>query len=315
MNENQGTPLVNLDELQPELALEDMVIPTRAELEAKQAEVKDAQDDKTDDSKAGDDKDVVPADAGKSDSEDGQGSEDTGQADGSEVYQATLEDPGEFQPADYSFEVTVYDNEGKNGKQVTISSVEQFEQLLDEEKNFGSAGALMKAQRLTTKMESGLERDKSNWEIKKKAFNDQNAEVQTQNEALDQMAAELNYLVGKGKLPQVAKKYQNADWSDPEVAKQPGVKEQVEVLNYMNKENVARRKAGLPDIGISGALSELTMDKAEKAAKVANDAAGEVRRAAGARVAGVNPGPVATAPKGVMVGRSFGDLSNLSNML
>lgn len=314
MEENKGTPLINMEDLQPELSPEDMIIPTREQLEARQA--KEGEDGKGSDDKTEPGKDVVPPDDGKSNNNDGQGTENNGQTDlnNEEVYQTTLEDPGDFQPADYSFEVPIYDEEGKNPKTVKVGSVEQFEQLLDDEKNFGSASALLKAQRLATKMESNLERDKKGWEDSKKAYNDQEAGVSAQNEAINQMANELNYLVGKGKLPAVAKEFQNADWSDPDVAKQPGIKEQIEVLDYMKKENVARRKAGLPDIGISGALSELTIEKAEVAAKENDDKAGEARRAAGAKVAGVNPGPVSAVPKGVMVGRSFGSLSELSNL-
>ncbi len=129
------------------------------------------------------------------------------------------------------------------------------------------------------------------------------------------MANELNYLVDKGKLPAVAKKYQNANWSDPEVAKQPGVKEQVELLNYMAKENASRRRAGLSDLTPSTALTEMRAEAAEKALKDGGDAAGEARRAAGARVAATTPAPVSAVPKGVSVGRNLGDLSNLSSLM
>lgn len=324
MDENKGTPLIP-DDMPPEMAPEDMVIPTRAELEERKAKEGKDSDKATDGSdetdKGGDNlqkaepnKGDVSADVGKSDGDDGQGAEDAGDANAGEVYQTTLEDPGEYQPADYSFEVTVYDEDGKNGKQVKVSSVEQFEQLLDEEKNFGSAAALLKAQRLATKMESRAEADKAAWEKSKAEYNAQQEAVKVQNEALNQMAAELNYLVAKGKLPQVAKKYQNADWSDPEVAKQPGVKEQIELLNYMKKENLERRKAGLSDLTPSTALTEMRAEVAERTLKETADKAGEARRAAGARVAATAPAPVNVARKGVMVGRSFGDLSKLSDM-
>lgn len=293
MDENQGTPLINPEELQQELSPEELVLPTRAQLEAKEAETaEEAVEEKVEEPTV----------------------EEAPEAE-EPIYQTTLEDPGEFEPTDYSFEVTVYDTEGKNGKPVKITSVDEFEKLLDEEKNFGTASALLKAQRLATKMESGQERDKAKWEADKKAYNDQQAEVEAQNTQVNQLAAELNYLVAKGKLPKVAKQYQTADWSDPEVAKQPGIKEQIEVLEYMQKENIARRKAGLSDIGVSAALSELTMERAQEATKIAETKAGEARRLAGAKVAGVNPGPVSAAPKGVMVGRNLGDLSNLSSLM
>lgn len=290
---NEGTPLINPEELTPELTPEEMTLPTREQLEAKQTEAEKKPDE--------------PEDKNESDEAEEPVDEP--------VYQNTVEDPGEFQPADYSFEVTIYDEEGKNGKNVKVDSVERFEQLLEEEKNFGSASALMKAQRLATKMESNLERDRKSYETDKKAFNDQQAKVEADNAAVNQMASELDYLESKGELPQVAKKYQNADWSDPEVAKQPGVKERVELLDYMKKENGARIKAGLrPFSSVVDAFNQYDREQARSAIKSAEDKAGEARRQAGARVAGVNPAPVSAVPKGVMVGRSFGDLSNLSNM-
>src|SRR5947207_2821658 len=87
-----------------------------------------------------------------------------------EESQATLEDPGQFQPKDYSFEVQVFDAEGKNGKSRKVNSIEQWEQLLDSDPNFGNATSLLKAQRLATKMESGLERDKAEYDTKKEAY-------------------------------------------------------------------------------------------------------------------------------------------------
>lgn len=330
--EQIGTPLVP-DDMPAEPNPEDLMIPTRAELEARQA--KEDKDDDTADNGIdgeGSSTDAKKADDGSggvgkaSDGKDDQGNKGEketadaeavleGAGDSEEVWATTLEDPGEYQPKDYSFEATIYDAEGKNGKSVKITSVEQFEQLLDEEKNFGSASALLKAQRLATKMESAAERDKAEYDKQKAAYTAQQEAVAQQNAAVNQMAAELNYLVSKGKLPAVPKKYVNADWSNPEVAKQPGVKEQVELLKYMNKENQSRRAAGLPDLTPSTAFTEMRAEAAEAKLRQGEDKAGEARRAASARVAGTSPAPASAVPKGVSVGRNLGSLDNLSNML
>lgn len=311
MEENKGTPLIP-DDMPEEIAPEDLLIPTRAELEARQA--KEGEDDK-----GVEDGEEDKLDGDKPDGEADKGSEDDKGTDDEpsvtqEAYQATLEDPGEYVPEDYSFEVTVYDEDNKNPKTVKVGSPEDFEKLLDEDKNFGSASALMRAQRMATKMESKADADKVKWEQTKREFTDQQTQVTATNEAIQKTANELNYLVSKGKLPEVPKKYQNADWTDPAVAKQPGVKEQLELLNYMGKENEARRKAGLSDLTPSTALTEMRAEVAEKALKDNESKAGEARRQAGARVAGSTPAPASAAPKGVSVGRSFGDLSNLSDM-
>lgn len=330
--EQVGTPLIPDDMPTDDPNPEDLMIPTRAQLEERQA--KEGKDDDTQTSGAegaGSDKGSDgPGVSGKGDKKSEKSGDDAGDKGekeaedaetvlegpgDNEVYQTTLEDPGEYEPADYSFEAVVYDEDGKNGKTVKITSVEQFEQLLDEEKNFGSASALLKAQRLATKMESNAERDKGEHDKQKAAYEAQQIAVDQQNAVVNQAAAELNYLVTKGKLPVVAKEYVSADWSNPEVAKQPGVKEQLELLKYMGKENASRRKAGLADLTPTTAFTEMRAEAAEAKLRDGADAAGVARRAASARVAGTSPAPTSAVPKGVSVGRSFGSLDELSNML
>jgi hypothetical protein len=216
----------------------------------------------------------------------------------------TVQDPGDFVPKDYSFEVTVYDDEGKNGKTVKVNSIDEWEALLDKDSNFGSSSALLKAQRLATKMESNLERDKADWEKQKSEFDSQVEKANERQQNIDGIAAEIEYLVSKGRLPAVDPEYKDADWRDPQIAKQPGVKEQVDLLNYYVKENKARRKAGLKDMSITEAFYELREEQQSKADKEAHKAAGEARKAAGARIAGNSPVPVTTAPKGIAVGRA-----------
>lgn len=223
---------------------------------------------------------------------------------------AKIEDPGDYTPADYSFEVTVYDEEGKNGKRRIINSVDEWDQLLDEEPNLGSAGSLLKAQRLATKMENSQDSDKKTWETKKEAFDAQEAANKEHWDKVERTANEIQYLVSKGKLPKVDDKYKNADWADPEIAKLPGIKDQIELVNYMNKENKERAKLNLSPMSALEAHTTMQAESLQNENKDAKKAAGKARQAAGAQVAGASSAPNTTVPKGIAVGRG-GSLRDL----
>lgn len=215
----------------------------------------------------------------------------------------TPEDPGEFTPPDLSFEVTIFDADGNKPKTQTIKSVEQWDELLEKEPNFGTGAALMRAQRQATKMEQGLERAQEEHSRKKQTFDDYKKKAQQNAEVLESYAAEINYLVERGDIPEVAPEFADADWNDPEVAKQPGVKEQVELIKYKAKEDAKRIKAGLRAGGsMIDAFNAMQLDKERKAAKEAQKRSQEARKEAGARVAGASPQPVSVSPKGIAVG-------------
>lgn len=217
-----------------------------------------------------------------------------------------LDDPGEFVPKDYSFEVVIY--EGEEGKEkprtVKIKSIEDAESLLDKDPNFGSARELLNFNRKVTRMETSSERDKDTWQRAKNEFEAQSKEVEDRQQNIANIANEINYLVSKGKLPKVDAKYANTDWTNPNVAKLPGVKEQVALLNYMAKENRARSKAGLQPLSSaidafnSMQLDEVEHKRSDNASKAAQD-----RKEAGARIAGTSPTRGHAAPSGIAVGR------------
>lgn len=213
-------------------------------------------------------------------------------------------DPGEFEPKDYSFEVTVFDEDGNKPRNVKVNSVEAWDELLDRDPNFGSATALMKAQRKATRMESGLERDQQTWQDKKDTYESEVGNVQARQEATTQYVNEINYLVGKGELPKVSAQNVNANWGDPEVAKQAGVKEQKALLDYMSKENQARINAGLkPMTSILDAFNSFQLDQSKKTVASNRTSRATARKEAGARVAGSSTNAQTIAPKGIMVGR------------
>lgn len=220
--------------------------------------------------------------------------------------QTALEDPGEYKPADYSFEVTLAD-----GKTHKVSTIEEAEKLADDPENFETPKQLMDFINKQAEMKSKLDKDFEKWQEKKTTFTEQ-LETETQRrEQINSYVGEFKYLVGKGLLPAVPKEYVDADWSDPEVAKQPGVKEQMDILNYMVKENKVRAKAGIkPLTSIVDTFNAMQADptlkkvedtKAQEAA--AKKAADDARKAAGARVAGVSPAQQGSfVPKGIAVG-------------
>lgn len=220
-------------------------------------------------------------------------------------------DPGTFQPGDYAFEVQVFDQNNSHPKVRKITSPEQWDELLESDPNLGSAAALLKAQRNATKMENNLERDKREFDAKKKTFDDEKAQIDARNAQIETYVAEIGYLQQKGDLPEVAKKYVDADWSDPEIAKQPGVKEQLALLTYMRRENQVRIKAKLkPMTSILDAFNSYQIDRARKGQATTKVTAAQARRANGARVAAVSAPPVGQAPPGIAVGRG-GSLRDL----
>lgn len=210
-----------------------------------------------------------------------------------------VEDPGEYKPADHSFEVTL-----KDGKTHKVTTPEEAEKLADDPDNFETPKQLMDFLTKSNKMQRQLDRDYESWESKHKAFTDQE-ETEKQRQADTQNIANgISYLVKKGKLPKIDSQYLNANWKDPEVAKQPGVKEQIELLRYMVKENGIREKAGLPPFAsIVDAYAAWMGERKESQEETDRKAAGEARKSAGSKVAGVSPSSQGVyVPKGIAVG-------------
>lgn len=239
--------------------------------------------------------DPVQEDAGKDDTE----TDDDVEEYEAPISNLTVSDPGEYKPADYSFEVTL-----KDGKTQKINTPEDAEKIADDPENFETPKQLMDFLRKSQKMENKLESDKEKYEANKALYDEQLQTEQQRSEAVDSIASEMEYLVSKGLVPPVAKEFKDADWSDPEVADQPGVKEQRALLAYMAKENAARYKANVKPISsVVDAYSAWKLEQNEKQAKDETKEAGERRREAGARVAGTSSAPSgSSSPSGIAVG-------------
>lgn len=216
-----------------------------------------------------------------------------------------LEDPGDFTPSDNSFEVTIYTGEeGKEKpKTVKITSVDDAEKLLEDDPNFGSAKNLLDFNRKVTKMETKLENEQAEHDKRKEAYDKQVETVEQNNQRVEAIANELTYLTSKGKLPKMDDKYITANWNDPEIAKKDGVREQIALIKYMNKENLERRKLGLSSMGAIDAYNAMQSEAIDKQRSTVKTDAAQERKTAGARVAGTSTAPVSTAPRGISVGR------------
>lgn len=223
--------------------------------------------------------------------------------------QATVvPDPGEYKPNDYSFQVTLAD-----GERQRIRSPEEAEAIAKNPDNFKTPAQLLEFIRKTTRMENNLEADKRDYDTKKTQHDEYVAQEQVRNETLDGWVKEIDYLAETGKLPKVAAQYKNADWADPEVAKQPGVKEQLDLLQYVQEENSRREKAGLPPIrSMEQGYYQMMDDKRSKTDQANDQAAAEARKARGAMVGGATGAQPTTLPKDVIAGEG-GSLSDLNS--
>lgn len=220
------------------------------------------------------------------------------------VPQVALQDPGDYVPTDYSFQVQLYNDENKPTKQVKITSVEDFEALLDDEANFGTASALLKAQRLSSKLETNTERDQNAYNDKKAAYEQQKKAAEANDQWLATTQKELDYLVAEGDLPKIPQKFKNANWNDDEVAKDPGVIAQKALLTWMDRENAKLKQAGLPAIqSITDAFNRRENKAAKQAKQSTQQAQTANRRTQAAKVAGAAGSPRTVAPTGIAVGR------------
>lgn len=215
-----------------------------------------------------------------------------------------VEDPGEFTPTDFSFEITTFEGENKTPRVHKITSPDQWDNLVESDPNFGSPAALLRAQRLATKMESGIEREQAEYEAKKEAF-DADQQRLAQSEA--QLVAwdnQLDYLSESGKLPKISAAEKDADWNNATNAKRPAIAARVELLQYFAKQNATRARIGMPPFAsLVDAYNDMQMNAPSKGTEAVKRQATEQRRQAGAKVAGASSMQTTSAPSGISVGR------------
>lgn len=220
-----------------------------------------------------------------------------------------LEDPGEFAPnkdGRYSFDVTLAD-----GTSFRIEKPEDIDKL-PPTPEFASVQDHARFNAAYSKMITGLEADKRDWD---KAKGDFDVQESSEQEITDYIAGIENgmlYLEKSGKLPPLSPQYNDvAKWNDPEVAKQPGVKERLALVNFIAKENAARVPLGLPKVTALEAFAELRNQAYEAQATQRTQKQNELRKQRGAMVTGASrPAPSARSTDGMIVG-SGGSLSEL----
>ena len=207
-------------------------------------------------------------------------------------------DPGdEFTPkGDYAFDVELAD-----GTKIHVTKPEDIENL-PADADFGTPANLMKAQAKLNIMTQGIESERREYEANKEKFEAQQNEAKEVEARAETMVAEMNYLETKGELPPVDAKYENADWSDPEVAKQPGVKERMDLLNYRAEENQMRRQLNLPPMSLLEAHLQMQTDQVAAKEAETKIKQGEQRKAKGAMVGSSNPTPPTNIPDDMIVG-------------
>lgn len=222
----------------------------------------------------------------------------------------TVEDPGEYKPADYSFEIEI------DGKKHKVETAEQAEDLADEHAEKLTAKQLGTLIRQGSKIEMKQERDQLEWQRKKDDYDKQATEQAGRQEYVNQIDKEIQYLVDTGALPKITDKAVEQRWltdpkssQDKEFIKSAGVKEQIELLNALAQERDRRQKAGLPtNVSAIDVMRDIQLKKAKVDEK--EHEAGEQRKVASSKVAGVASGAQGQyVPEGIAVGKVI-DLRN-----
>jgi hypothetical protein len=216
-----------------------------------------------------------------------------------------LEDPGDFQPSDYSFDVTLAD-----GTTVHVERPEDIAKI-PQDADFGSPKNFLEVQANYTKMVNGIDTDKRAHEESKSAYSKQVEADQAVESHLQTLMSEFSYLEGNGDLPPVPAQYQNADWSDPEVAKQPGVKERIDLLNFRKEENDKRQNAGLPAIGVLETKTLMENRAFKEAQSHREQAESDMRKKRGAMVNGQSAPAPGSKSSGDMIIGPGGSLRDL----
>lgn len=205
-------------------------------------------------------------------------------------------DPGEFQPKDYSFEVELAD-----GTKHRIGKPEDIDNL-PEAPQFATLKEHTQFITNYTKMVNGIDADQREYEAEKAKFD----EVQKNNADVEQrvttMLNEMSYLETKGKLPQVADEFKEADWSNPKVAEQPGVKERLALLEYRHTENQERTKLGLSPMSVIEAHMQMQQEAVVAAEAEAKQKAADLRKAKGAMISGPSSVPTNGMPDDMIIG-------------
>lgn len=278
---------------QPDFKEEDLKIPSKPE---------DVKDDTTKGDEAKTNK--LEEDGKGDEGDDSSDSEETQPTYSEPAPVVTVEDPGEYKPADYSFEIEI------DGKKHKVETADQADELADEFAEKLTAKQLGQLIREGAKIESKQERDKLEWQKNKDEYEKQATEQAGRMEYVNQIDKEVKYLVDTGALPKITDPAVKQRWEtdpkaseDKEFIKNPGIKEQIELLHALAQERERRQKAGLStNVSAIDVMRDLQSKKQKVEEK--EHEAGEQRKVASSKVAGVASGAQGQyVPDGIAVGR------------
>lgn len=215
-----------------------------------------------------------------------------------------VDDPGEFKPGDYSFEVKTTD--GKTHKITSPEEAYELAKTFDENPELASASQFMALASKTALMERGLAEDESKYKAQKEQYDQAQEAIKTRNETIQRWDKELKYLEGAGQIPKLDPKLDTPEagtkWAT-EFRNEPGVKERMDILDWVQKENTKRIEAGLePMTSILDAHTAMRLEQTLQANADTVSREKEQRRARGSMVGGTAPHKPENNPSNSIVG-------------
>lgn len=221
----------------------------------------------------------------------------------------TPDDPGEFQPGDYSFEVITTD--GKTHKIKNPDDADALTDLLDEKPDLINAKNLMEFIRKTSRMEAGIEADKKAHQAKVEQYESVKEQEEVKNKTLISINNGMLYLQQKGMLDAVPSEYDNASTKWEDHTNIPAIKQRLDILKYMENENKARMDVGLePSFDVIAAHNAMQLEEMKNQKKTDQDTESKKRQAKGAKVGSTAAYSQTNVTKGEIVGEG-GSLNEL----
>lgn len=226
--------------------------------------------------------------------------------------ESEAEDPGDFKPGDHSFTITL------NGKRVTVTSVEQADELAEDPDAFKDAKQLIRFMDKRSDMRSAIQKDRDTYDQQKTTYEQNQQLEEIRNDRLTTWSNEFDYLTKRGDIPAVDAKLNTAEaglkWATDH-KDEPGVKERLGIMKYMDDESKNRQAAGLPPMtSMLEAYNEMQVKDLRSGEVSREQDAIKTRQEQGSRVAGRSPYVPGNTEKGEIVG-SPGTLNDLVNEL
>lgn len=221
------------------------------------------------------------------------------------------EDPGEFKPADYSFEVSTTD--GKTHKITTPEDAETFASQLDDNPEQLTASAFAKFTSKLAVMEQGIAADKREFEANKQTFESQQELEDTRIKTVESISNGLDYLQAQGKIANIPAELDTKDIKWEDHSDNPAIKERIDLLAYMSKDNDERMKHGLePSFDVVAVYNAMRLENMEATAEKARKAEVKNRQDRGTMVGKpANYTPDNPTPGSIIgLGGSLQDLTN-----